>query len=208
VSAITGTLRVEGRPVGGQDVLAVAGDQVVASTLSDDLGRFSLDAPDGATVLGKVRTGAYGVVTRVAQAGDGGADLDLDGPLAALEIVLESEHELPARLDLTLDPVRLAGVPDELMLYTRMRSPGVMEGHFGRGVIDGARASVRVQPGLWRIAASSIDPDRTHVRSLVTGRGRVGDDEVEGDGAGGVAVDLSRDCRVTLLLRAALQSEL
>jgi hypothetical protein len=207
VSAITGTLSVEGRPVGGQDVLALAGDEVVAIALSDDLGRFSLDAPDGATVIGKVRTGTYGVVARVAEAG-GGADLDLRGPLPALEIVLESEHELPARVDLTLDPVRLAGVPDELMLYTRIRGPGVMEGHFGRGVIDGGRARVRVQPGLWRIAASSIDPDRTHVRSLVTGRVQADGDEVAGDATGGFALEVAEDRRVTLVLRAAAQSEL
>jgi hypothetical protein len=208
VSAITGTLRVEGRPVGGQDVLALAGERVVASALSDDLGRFSLDAPDGATVIGKVRAGAYGVVTLVAQARDGDADLDLGGPLPALEIVLESEEELPARVDLTLDPVQLAGVPDELMPYTRLRGPGVMEGHFGHGVIDGARTSVRVQPGLWRIAASSIDPDRTHVRSLVTGSARADGDEVDGDPAGGFALAVSRSRRVTLVLRAATQSEL
>jgi hypothetical protein len=208
VSAIAGTLSVEGRPVGGQDVLALSGEDVVASTLSDDLGRFSLDAPDGATVIGKVRTGTYGVVTQVAAAGDGAADLDLGGPLPALEIALESEHELPARLDLTLDPVRLAGVPDELMPYTRLRGPGVMEGHFGRGVIDGAHARVHLQPGLWRIAASSIDPDRTHVPSLVTDRVRADGDEVEGDSMSGFALAVSRDCHVTLVLRAATQSEL
>jgi hypothetical protein len=207
VSAIAGTLTVEGRPVGGQDVLVLAGEEVVASALSDDLGRFSLDAPEGATVIGKVRTGTYGVVARVAEAG-ASADLDLGGPLPALDIALESDHELPARIDLTLDPVRLAGVPDELMPYTRMRGPGVMDGHFGRGVIDGARASVRVQPGLWRIAASSIDPDRTHVRSLVTGRVRADGDEVEGDAAGGFALAVSQDSRVTLVLRAATQGEL
>jgi hypothetical protein len=83
-----------------------------------------------------------------------------------------------------------------------------MEGHFGRGVIDGARASVRVQPGLWRIAASSIDPDRTHVRSLVTGRVRADGDEVEGDAASGFALVVSQDRRVTLVLRAATRNEL
>ena len=201
MSPIAGTLSVEGRPVGGQDVLAVAGDEVVASALTDDLGRFSLDAPEGATVIGKVRTGTYGVVARVVEAG--GLDLDLGAPLPALDIALESEHELPARIDLTLDPVRLDGVPDELMPYARMRGPGVLEGHFGRGVIDGARASVRVQPGAWRIAASSIDPDRTHVRSLVTGRVRADGDEVEGD-----ALVVSGDRRITLVLRAATQNEL
>ena len=205
MSAITGTFRVEGRPVGGQDVLALAGGEVVASALTDDLGRFSLDAPDGATVIGKVRTGTYGVVAGIAALG---VDLDLGGPLAALEIALESEHELPARIDLTLDPVRLAGVPDELMPFTRMRGPGVMEGHFGRGVIDGAHARVRVQPGLWRLAAFSIDPDRTHLRSLVTGRVRADGDEVRGDPADGFAVEVSADARVTLVLRAATQSEL
>jgi hypothetical protein len=206
VSAIAGTLSVEGRPVGGQDVIALAGEQVVASALTDDLGRFSLEAPEGATVIGKVRTGTYGVVARVAEAG--GANLDLGGPLPVLEIALESEHELPARIDLTLDPVRLAGVPDELMPYTRMSGPGVMDGHFGRGVIDGARASVRVQPGLWRIAASSIDPDRTHVLSLVTARVRADGDEVEEDAGGGFALMVSQDRRVTLVLRAATQGEL
>jgi hypothetical protein len=201
VSPIAGTLSVEGRPVGGQDVIALAGEEVVAGALTDDLGRFSLDAPEGATVIGKVRTGTYGVVARVVEAG--GLDLDLGGPLPALDIALESEHELPARIDLTLDPVRLDGVPDELMPYARMRGPGVLEGHFGRGVIDGARASVRVQPGAWRIAASSIDPDRTHVRSLVTGRVRADGDEVEGD-----ALVVSGDRRITLVLRAATQNEL
>jgi hypothetical protein len=201
VSPIAGTLSVEGRPVGGQDVIALAGEEVVAGALTDDLGRFSLDAPEGATVIGKVRTGIYGVVARVVEGG--GLDLDLGGPLPALDIALESEHELPARIDLTLDPVRLDGVPDELMPYARMRGPGVLEGHFGRGVIDGARASVRVQPGAWRIAASSIDPDRTHVRSLVTGRVRADGDEVEGD-----ALVVSGDRRITLVLRAATQNEL
>jgi hypothetical protein len=204
VSELVGVLSVEGRPVGGQDVLALAGGEVVASALTDDLGRFSLDAPEGATVIGKVRTGTYGVVAGAGRE----VDLDLGGPLAAVEIALESEHELPARIDLTLDPVRLAGVPDELMPFTRMRGPGVMEGHFGRGVIDGAHASVRVQPGRWRIAAFSIDPDRTHLRSLVTGRVRADGDEVAGGVADGFAVEVSADTRVTLVLRAATQSEL
>jgi hypothetical protein len=203
---ITGVLTVEGRAVGGQDVIALADEEVVASALTDDLGRFSLDAPQGAAVIGKVRTGTYGIVARVADAGS--ADLDLDGPLPALDIALESDHELPARIDLTLDPVQLAGVPDELMPYTRMSGPGVMEGHFGRGVIDGARASVRVQPGVWRIAASSIDPDRTHLPSFVTGRVRVDGDEIEGDAASGFALVVSQDLQVTLVLRTATQSEL
>jgi hypothetical protein len=193
VSALAGTLRVEGRPVGGQDILALAGTDVVASTLSDDLGRFALDVPGGATLMAKVRTGTYGVATRVAGAGEGGADLDLDGPLPALEIALESERALPARLDLALDPVRLAGVPDELMPYTRLRAPGVMDGHFAAAVVDGARTTVRVQPGEWRISASSVDPDRTHLPSLV---------------ADAVTLTVSRDCRVTLVLRTATQSEL
>ena len=187
MSALAGTLRVDGRPMGGQDILALAGTDVVASTVSDDLGRFALDAPGDATLIAKVRTGTYGVVTGHA------ADLDLGGPLHTLEIALESERELPARLDLTLDPVRLAGVPDELMPYTRLRAPGVMDGHFAAAVVDGAGTTVRVQPGEWRISASSVDPDRTHLPGLV---------------ADAVTLDVAGDCRVTLVLRTATPSEL
>lgn len=202
MSEVAGVLRVEGRPVGGQDVLALAGDAVVASALTDDLGRFSLGAPAGVTVIGKVRTGTYGVVAGVADAG-GSVDLDLRGPLPKVDVTLESEHELPARIDLTLDPVRLAGVPDALMPFTRLRGPGVMEGHFARGVIDRAGARVRVQPGLWRIAATSIDPDRTHLRSLVTGRVLMDGAELED-----FTLHVSADSRVTLVLRLATQTEL
>jgi hypothetical protein len=61
---------------------------------------------------------------------------------------------------------------------------------------------------VWRIAASVLDPDRTQVRSLVTGRVRADGEDVEGDAAGGFAVTVSRDCRITLVLRAATRNEL
>jgi hypothetical protein len=207
VSRVDGTLRAEGRPVGGQDVLVLspAGDVLDGAT-SDDRGRFSVSATSADTVLGKVRTDAFGI----ALATGGAGDLDLHGPLATVDVTIESERGHPERLDLTLDPVGLDGVPGELMPFVRMKAPGVGEGHFGRRRLTEPHAVLRLQPGTWRINASAIDLDRADRPggNAIAGAATAGDIPLAGGGPSGFLVDIGGDVRLTLVLREATSREL
>ncbi|HEY6888348.1 MAG TPA: hypothetical protein VI300_11230 [Solirubrobacter sp.] len=156
---MNGTLTIEGRPLGGQDVLALAGGRLVATAVTDDRGAFSLQGTGDAalTVLAKVRGGStYGLVGRIG--GDGeAAVLALPAPFA-LDIHVEGE-QLPERLDLALDPVHLDGVDDALLALANLRPDGLMDAHFGCRVIDLEGTELKLQPGTWRLTASWEDPD-------------------------------------------------
>jgi hypothetical protein len=156
---VNGTLILEGRPLGGQDVLALAGGQLVAATVTDDRGAFSLQGTGDAalTVVAKVRgSSMYGFVGRVVEPGEA-ADLALPAPFA-LAVQIAGE-DLPERLDLALDPVHLDGVDDALLGLANLRPDGLMDAHFGRRVIDLEGTELKLQPGTWRLTASWEDPD-------------------------------------------------
>ena len=172
-----GTLTVDGRPVGGQDVLVLANGELLAGVVTDDRGTFSVDADGPVTVLAKVRSGAFGIASRRVAPGEP-ADLALQTP-HTLDLKLSGE-DLPARLDLGLDPVHLDGVDDALLPYARLRPGGVMDAHFGHRVVDLEGAELKLQPGTWSLSAWWEDPDRWDVPSY-SGDARVvvgGDERV------------------------------
>ena len=164
MSAVSGTVSVDGRPVGGQDVLVLADGRLVTSATSDDRGAFSVDADGAVVLLAKLRGGTFGIVSRAVAPGQR-ADLALDGPLGTVALELAG-HDLPEQLDLTLEPVTLAGVDDALIPFAKLQPGGTIAPHFGHRVIDTRGAELRLQPGTWRLTARWEDPDRTHLPSF------------------------------------------
>ena len=154
---MNGTLSLDGRPLGGQDVLALADGQLVAAAITDDRGAFSVHENAGPlTLLAKFRGGAYGLVARTVAPGED-TELALGG-LHTLDLQIVGEG-LPERLDLALDPLELDGVDDALIAYANLKPEGLMDAHFGHRVVDLAGTELKLQPGTWRLTASWDDPD-------------------------------------------------
>jgi hypothetical protein len=216
MTQLAGTLRVEGRPLGGQDVLAFdpAGPSLLAAGATDDRGEFHLDV-DGApetAVLAKVRADVLTVVAGTVSA-EGSIELDAAGPFFEISGRLESDAGYPDRLDVFLDPVQLDGVPEALLPFAKMKDEGVFEARYLKRGVDGREFTLRVAPGRWKIGGSIIDFERgswvsPEHRNYVVDRVRTEDGELEGSSSSGFELDVSGDRHLTLVLRELANDEL
>jgi hypothetical protein len=201
---IAGVLRLEGRPLGGQDVLAFdpEGPVLLAAGATDDAGAFTLDAPGGAVVLGKVRTDdAVAIAAALAPASGEGVELEPPPPFHRLTVRLAGAV-VPERLMAFLDPVRLADVPDALTPFARQVRAGVFDGHYAQRQLPAAGLELRVQAGTWRIGAHFSVPDRDPgPAALVAGAASVGGGELPGGPYAGFELELAADVEVMLVLR-------
>jgi hypothetical protein len=218
MTAIAGTLRVEGRPLGGQDVLAFdpAGPSLLAVGTTDDRGEFRLDV-DGAreaAVMAKVRADVLAVVAAtVAVSSERRVELDAAGPFFEISGRLESEIGYPDRLDVFLDPTRLDGVPEALLPFAKMKAEGVFDARYFERGVDGRDFRFRVAPGRWRIGGSVIDLERgswvaPQHRNYVVDHVRAEGDELDGRWTSGFELDVAGDRRIALVLRELADHEL
>jgi hypothetical protein len=218
MTQIAGTLRVEGRPLGGQDVLAFDpdGPSLLAVSATDDRGEFRLDL-DGraeAAVLAKIRADVQAVVAAtVAVPAAQPVDLDAAGPFFAISGRLESDVGFPERLDVFLDPVRVDGVPEALLPFATLKEQGVFEAHYvTRGVAE-PEFAFRVAAGRWRIGGRMIDFERSswvapEHRNYVVDRVRAEEGELEGSWTSGFELDVAADRQIVLVLRELANDEL
>ena len=218
MTAISGTLRVEGRPLGGQDVLALdpAGPSLLADGVTDDRGEFRLvvDGAPEAAVIAKVRADVTTVVAAtVAVSSERPIELDAAGPFFEITGRLESDVGYPDRLDVFLDPARLDGVPEALLPFAKMKSEGVFEARYLKRTVEGPDFTFRVAAGRWKIGGGLIDLERgswvsPQHRNYVVDHVRAEDGELAGSWTSGFELDVTGDRRITLVLRELADHEL
>lgn len=217
---LAGTLYLDGRPVGGQDVLAFETDgerpALLAAGVSDDAGRFSLELPGAISrlaLLGKVRGDVLAAVARPVEDAGADADLEASGPFARVTVALESDAGYPERLNVFFDPVSLEALPDRLAPFATQKAQGVFEGHFAQRGVTGRELTIGLARGTWRLGGEYI----VHERPMMPDPGfsnYVVDRAVGDDGAelprerGGFRLEADGDVRVTLVLRELDDSEL
>jgi hypothetical protein len=218
MTAISGTLCVEDRPLGGQDVLVLdpAGASLLAVGVTDDRGAFRLDvdgAPEAA-VIAKVRADVTAVVSAtVAVSSARPVELNAPGPFFEISGRLESEVGYPERLDVFLDPVHLDGVPEGLLPFAKMQAEGVFEAHYLKRAVDGPEFRFRVAAGRWKIGGGVVDLERgswvaPEHRNYVVDRVRGEDGELDGSWTSGFELDVTGDRRIALVLRELADHEL
>jgi hypothetical protein len=218
---VAGTLRLDGRPVGGHDVLAFATDgerpELLATGTSDDDGRFSLALPDERShvaLLGKVRGDVLAPVARELEPADGDADLDASGPFALVTASIESDAGYPERLNVFFDPLAILGVPDRLAPFVNQRAPGVFEGHFAHRGVSGRELKIRLARGAWKLAGEYVVYERPMIvqpdfSNYVVDRVLAEDGEaLPREGRKGFRLEAEGDTRITLVLRELDDSEL
>lgn len=217
---VTGTLRLEGRPVGGQDVLAfdTAGDRpaLLAAAITNDEGRFTLDLPTEparAALLGKVRSGALAAVARSVELPTDDVDLEIAGPFARVTASIESDAGLPERLNVFFDPVALGGLAEDLAPFASQKAPGVFEAHFAQRTVTGDELTISLAQGTWRLGGDFI----VYERPMIVQPGfsnYVVDRVLREDGAelprerGGFVLEADGDVRLRLVLRELADAEL
>jgi hypothetical protein len=163
---LAGTLSAGREPIAGAVVLAaeLGGAVALASTRTDDDGRFSLAVPDGILrVFARAGAGeAVGVATRTVEAPAEGAlalDLEHHAPLHPVSVV--AEGDVPPELDLQLTPERIHGVEREALALLHATVPGVTHPMLvTRPFGPARRVDLRMQAGGWILySAYDLAPD-------------------------------------------------
>jgi hypothetical protein len=198
---IAGVLQLEGRPLGGQDVLAFdpEGPVLLAAGATDDAGAFTLDALPGALLLGKVRTDdVVAVAVELAAA----QPVELEPPTPFHRLSIQVEGAAPERLTAFLDPVRLEGVPDALLPFARQVRAGLFEAHYAQRSLPRGGLDLQLHEGRWRIGAHFSIPDGDpRPPAVVAGEARAGGEQLPGSPYAGFEIELTGDREVTLVLR-------
>ena len=184
---VRGLLLVDGEPVGGQPVLLLSSAplSVLAATETGADGRFSMEpatdtGPDGdVMILARVSTSVLAVAVAAdglpradtgggAAAGDGaggvGVELAVDtARLVAVTCRIAVQGRRPPFVSLTVDALRLDGVPDVLGPLLRRRNAQVVDAHFFSRNLESDSIDLLVQPGVYRLNASHVDRSRPNV---------------------------------------------
>jgi hypothetical protein len=218
---LAGTLRMEGRPVGGQDVLAFDAEAdrpaLLATAITDDEGRFSLDpggAPARVDLLGKLRVDALAAVARSVEPSADGIELEATGPFATVTATIESDAGFPERLNVYFDPVALDGLPERLAPFVTQKAEGVFEGHFSQRSVNGRELTIRLARGTWRLGGDFIVYERPMISEpdfsnyVVDRVLREDGTELPRQGSSGFLLEADGELRIRLELRELADTEL
>jgi hypothetical protein len=223
VTAIHGSLEVDGRLARPERVIAVAGDPatvVGAGAVSDDGGfEITLTARvERVIVMAGVSEPVLGVVHAAVDLDSGPATVALALDTREGFHVLACELELPGPwppfVALTVDPLHLAGVPAALEPLMRRRDERVADASFLRLQLRESTFALTVQEGTYRVDASYVDRNRPNlarpeVENVVTALVRVDGEEAHAAGPfAGVRLTVSEPTRLALVLRVLPDEEL
>jgi hypothetical protein len=218
-----GTVRLDGGPLAGQQVMLVAPsmEALWGSAVTNDGGEFEIpwkaaDAAGEAHLLVKVKAPVVGVLHRTVRLPDPGfADVQAetsDG-FFTLAASVESPTGEPKALVLRVDPVRVAGVPERLEPFFKQVGPGVFESIFATVPASGGQVAVTLREGTYKIGADSIDYDRPRIvdpgfDNYIAAALRIEGRNAPGDQYGGFLVEITRDTSGVLVLRVLDNAEL
>jgi hypothetical protein len=218
---VTGTVRLDGKAVGGAEVLLFgAGERppLLATGLTDAGGAFALTTAGPAegplAVLARLKDDVIGVAAReVVTAGP--VTIDLSGPPRTLTIAVISDVGRPDGLTIGLAPSAPTDVPERLWSFINQRAPGVFDGRFATRELTGDRITVRVLPGTWKLAGEFLGHDRPNIpepdfRNYIVASARSEPDgaPLPGTETAGFGLDVAQDCSVSVSLREVLDAEL
>jgi hypothetical protein len=223
VTAIHGTLEVDGRLARPDRVIAVAGDPatvVGAGAVSDD-GGFEItvtELVERVVVMAGVSDPVLGVAHATVDLGSGPPTVALALDTREGFHVLGGELELPGPwppfVALTVDPLHLAGVPAGLEPLLRRRDERVADASFLRLQLRDPAFGLTVQEGTYRVDASYVDRNRPNlarpeVENVVTALVRVNGEEAPATGPfAGVRIAVTEPTRLALVLRVLPDEEL
>jgi len=222
---VKGTLLVDGQPSQDQELLLISADMnkllAVSASGPDGSFEFAFPAPQkdsNAIVLAKLRRDFAGVVHRqvdLLQAAPLEIEVETKTDSFNLEVMIESSVGYPEHLDVFLDPIIVAGVPEQLTRYFKQVDRGIFTSHFLERLIDDRAFDVRVMAGTYKIGGHYIIEDRPMLVNP-TSENFIGSSAtvepyaspLEGDPDGGFALTVDNDCRVVFTLRVLEDKEL
>ena len=189
---------------------------LLAAGITDDEGRFALQLPPGterAALLGKLRGETLAPVALDVELPAEFFDLDARGPFSRLTATIESDVGFPDRLDVTFDPVAIAGLPERLTPFATQKAVGAFEGHYVHRTVTGRQLTVALAAGTWRLGAVFIVQERPMIvepdfSNYVVDRVLTEDGSELPRERGGFVVQADSDVRLTLVLREVADSEL
>lgn len=211
---ITGTLELDGRPLGDVALALVTDDgRTVAVARSDAAGRFSLPrvavpaAPSTSWVVAKLQAPVVGAVA--APVTPGGAPVALVASTAQ-SVTLTVDLELPpgaAPVDwyeVSVTPTRLDGVVAPALRTLTLDGMGPARSNaYHKLRVEGTRAQLRVLPGTYDVRAAHIVDGPKQVpppASWVSGSARLDDGRVVAADLEYVSVDVRRDTRLQVAM--------
>ncbi|HSK00204.1 MAG TPA: hypothetical protein VK932_03145 [Kofleriaceae bacterium] len=211
---ITGTLELDGRPLGDVALALVADDgRTVAVARSDDAGRFSLPraaapaAPATSWIVAKLQAPVVGAVAAPVPAGEATVALVAS---AAQAVTLTLDVELPpgaAPVDwyeVSVTPTALDGVPAPALRTLTLDGMGpARRNAYHELRVEGVRAELRVLPGTYDVRAAHIVDGPKQVpppASWVSGGAALDDGRVIAADLEYVAVDVHRDTRLRVTM--------
>jgi hypothetical protein len=199
-----------GEPLAGRDVLLFSDRpaQLQAVTRTGPDGGYSLSG-DGTLLLGRSESDPVALACAPAESDE----LVPLGEIVELAVTIAGADRHPDRLQLFLDPVRVAGVPSSLQPFLTQREPGVFTTHMASFEAPAASLTIRVQAGTWRIGGSFLIHERPNIvkpdfKNWVVAAATAGEEELRGSETQGFQIDVGRHRAVTVRLREVPDSEL
>jgi hypothetical protein len=207
---ITGTLALDGRPLGDTVLALVADDgHTLAVTRSDPAGRFALPAaPPRSWVIAKLRGPLIGGAA--AQVATDGAPVHLavttaDAATLAVDIELPAGAAPVDWFEVSVTPTALAGTPAAVLRTLTLDGVGPARSNaYEKLRVDRPAARLRVVPGSYdlRVAHVVDGPKRIPPvpASWVSGRATLADGRVVAADLEYVAIDVRGDTRVRVAM--------
>ena len=220
MTAIRGTLEVDGRLTRPDRVIAVAGDPatvVGAGAVSDDGFEITVtERVERVVVMAGVSDPVLGVAHAAVDPRSATVALALDTREGFHDLggELELPGPWPPFVALTVDPLHLAGVPAGLEPLLRRRDERVADASFLRLQLREPAFGLTVQEGTYRVDASYVDRNRPNlarpeVENVVTALVRVNGEETPAAGPfAGVRIAVTAPTRLALVLRVLPDEEL
>lgn len=171
---VTGTLELGGRPLADKRVLLISADmsRLLASATTDETGVFQFDLPynqphNSAIIMAKIQGPVLAVLQRTIIATDEqvGPDLHFDVSNEQFYTVrgrINSSQGWPPYLLLRVDPVHVAGIPEELEQFFNALDEHVIESWFYQLPLDGDSFELSVQKGSYCFAIGYYTKSSPH----------------------------------------------
>jgi hypothetical protein len=162
---LTGLLELDGVAMTDRRVLLISGDttRLLASTTTNDQGRFSFPLPEPAetrvVVLTKIQGPVLSIAYRaidLAMHGSGPHRISIDSTTDLFHSInthIALDEGRPPYLLVHLDPVHLTGIPEPLEKFFRTVDEDVIDSWFSQFLVEGDSLDIRVQNGTYRIDA-------------------------------------------------------
>jgi len=162
---LTGFLELDGVAAAGRRVLLISGDmtRLLASTTTNDRGRFAFQLPPSAetrvVILTKAQEPVLSIAYRIVELaihGSGPHTISINSKTELFHSIkahIVFGERRPPYLSVHVDPVRLISIPEPLEKFFRTVDEHVIDSWFSQIHVEGDSFEIRVQNGVYRIDA-------------------------------------------------------